>query len=191
MNPKDTIRQQKVTRFYNLHKRLPSYSEMAKLFSVQSKNAVAQIVKKLIDNNIVQKDSTGRLVPGPLLHGIKRLGTVEAGWPSPAEEELADTVSLDDYLIQNKESSFMLEVSGTSMIDAGIHPGDYVIVERGRTPRSGDIVVAEVDNEWTIKYFEKHGTTIRLLPANAKFKPIVPKDTLSITGVVRAVIRKY
>lgn len=191
MASKDEQRQRKIAQFYSRQQRLPSYSEMLGLFSVKSKNAVARIVHKLIDHDMVKKDSTGRLIPGPLLQGIKMLGTVEAGWPSPAEEELADAISLDDYLITNKESSFLLEVSGTSMTGVGIQPGDYVIVERGRTPKSGDIVVAEVDNEWTIKTFEKINKKIRLLPANPKFKPIIPTDSLSIAGVVRAVIRKY
>jgi len=124
-------------------------------------------------------------------HRLALLGTVEAGWPSPAEEEMVDTISLDDWLITNKQASFMLTVSGESMIDAGIHPGDVVIVDRGRPPRHGDIIVAEIDHDWTIKFYERHGGEVVLRPANKRFSPLIPREELRITGVVTAVIRKY
>jgi repressor LexA len=77
------------------------------------------------------------------------------------------------------------------MIEAGIMPGDLVLVERGRDPKDGDIVVAEVDHEWTMKYFKKQGGRIILVPANKKYQPIIPKAELKIAAVVRSVIRKY
>jgi repressor LexA len=119
------------------------------------------------------------------------LGSVEAGFPSPAEEELVDNLSLDDLLIQNREATFLLKVSGYSMTGAGILPGDMVIVDKGRTPRSGDIVIAQVDGEWTMKFLRKRGDDVTLVPANPSFQPIKPKDELKIAGVVTAVVRKY
>jgi len=87
--------------------------------------------------------------PGvPVDHGgIRVLGCVEAGFLSPAEEELVDTLSLDDLLIQNKEATFLLRVSGDSMTGASILPGDMVIVDRGMIAKIGDIVIAQVDGE--------------------------------------------
>ncbi len=99
------------------------------------------------------------------------LGLVEAGWPSPAEEELRDTLSLDEFLVQNPDASFLLKVSGDSMTGAGILPGDMVIVNRGQTAKSGDIVIAEVDGEWTMKFLKKGGDTVYLVPANPRYKP--------------------
>lgn len=119
------------------------------------------------------------------------LGRVEAGFPSPAEEELRDTLSLDEFLVQNPDASFLLKVSGDSMTGAGILPGDLVIVDRGQTARSGDIVIAEVDGEWTMKFLKKSGDAVYLVPANPKYKPIRPQRELKITGVVTAVVRKY
>jgi repressor LexA len=124
-------------------------------------------------------------------HAYKVLGLVEAGFPSPAEEELRDTLSLDEFLISNPDASFLLKVSGDSMIGAGILPGDLVIVDRGQTAKSGDIVIAEVDGEWTMKFFKKSGDAVYLVPANPKYKPIRPQHELRITGVVTAVVRKY
>ncbi len=125
-------------------------------------------------------------------HGaITFLGSVEAGFPSPAEEELVDTLSLDEMLIRNREASFLLKVAGDSMTGAGILPNDMVIVDRSETPKSGDIVIAEVDGQWTMKYLRKRGDNVMLLPANPKYKPIKPKNELKIAGVVTAVVRKY
>lgn len=181
----------KLKKFHAENRRMPSYGELATLLKFKSKNAAQYVVGKWIDAGVVRKDSAGKLVPGRLFLPIRVLGTVAAGWPSPAEEENVDTISLDDWLIRNKEASYMLKVSGDSMIDAGIHPGDMVILERGREPKNGDIVVAEVDREWTMKFYERRGAAVTLRPANAKYKPIVPSEELKVAGVVTAVIRKY
>ncbi len=77
------------------------------------------------------------------------------------------------------------------MIDAGIIEGDMVVVDRKRTPKLRDIVVAEVDGEWTMKYYLKKGSTVFLRAANKKYPDIHPKDELKIAGTVSSVIRKY
>ena len=77
------------------------------------------------------------------------------------------------------------------MSGAGILPGDMVIVDRGLAPKSGDIVIAQVDGDWTMKYLRKRGSDVQLIPANPAYKPIRPKSELKIAGVVTAVVRKY
>ena len=181
----------KLKRFYRDRRRMPSYGELAELLGFNSKNAARYRAERWVADGILGRDAAGRLIPGSSFFPVRVLGTVEAGFPSPAEEENADTISLDEWLIGNKEASFMLRVSGDSMIDAGIRPGDMVIMERGRAPKNGDIVVAEVDSEWTIKFYEKRGARVVLRPANKKHQPIEPREELSVAGVVRAVIRKY
>jgi len=119
------------------------------------------------------------------------VGHIMAGFPTPAEEELRDLISLDEYLIPRLNSSFMIKVSGDSMIGAGILPGDLVIVEKGRNPKAGDIVIAEVDGKWTMKYFRKEGKNIILEAANPQHVPIRPQVELRLGGIVTAVIRKY
>jgi repressor LexA len=177
--------------FYREEKRMPSFSEMLGLFEVKSKNAVSRIVSELARKNCILRDTKGRILPGVSFHGVKVLGYVEAGFPAPAEEQLVDTITLDEYLVQNHHDTFMLKVSGDSMIDAGIQPGDLVLLERGRVARNGDIVVAEIDHQWTMKYYEKRNGKVRLVPANKRYKAIIPKERLLISGVVIAVIRKY
>ena len=77
------------------------------------------------------------------------------------------------------------------MIGAGIMPGDLVLVDKGETPKSGDIVIAEVDGEWTMKYLKKRGESVTLVAANPNYAPIKPKKEIRVAGVVTAVIRKY
>ena len=183
---------EKLRSFYNREKRPPSYAEMLTLFRYRSKNAAYLFVQKLEEAGYARKNKQGKLTLTPRLTGsIRLLGMVQAGFPSPAEEELVDVLSLDEYLVRRPEATYMLTVSGDSMIDAGIHPGDMVLVERGGQPKSGDIVVAQVDGEWTIKYFRKHKRVVQLEPANARYSAITPKHSLVIGGIVRAVIRKY
>jgi len=185
------FRVREIARFYYQKGRMPSFSEIGGMLDLKSKNAVSKLVRKLEELKVLARDEKGRLTPGSIKFPVRILGTVEAGFPSPAEEELADTLSLDELLIQNQESTFLLRVSGDSMSGAGILPGDMVIVNKGQNPKSGDIVIAEVDGEWTMKYLRKRGGSVTLIPANPRYKPIKPKNELKIAGVVTAVVRKY
>ena len=180
-----------ISHFYYQKGRMPSFSEIAEMVGLRSKNAVFKLINRLEQLKVLERDGKGRLIPGSIASSVKILGTVEAGFPSPAEEELSDTLSLDDLLIQNPEATFLLKVSGDSMSGAGILPGDMVLIDKGRVPRSGDIVVAEVDGEWTMKYLRKRGDSVTLIPANPRYKPIKPQRELNIAGVVTAVVRKY
>lgn len=182
---------QKINRFYLQSKRMPSYSEMLTLFGFRSKNAVFKKVAQLIKIGLLEKDKKGKILPTILQKPTRVLGFIQAGFPSPAEEETLDLMSLDEYLISNPDATFLLKVEGDSMIDAGIHPGDLVLIQKNMSPKTGDIVIASVDGEWTLKYFEKKRTKVVLRAANKKYPPIEPKDELIIAGVVIANVRKY
>lgn len=170
---------------------MPSYSEMLKVFGLRSKNAVFKRVAALVREGVMEKDRFGHLIPKKLGGVVRILGTVAAGFPSPAEEELADTMSLDEYLISNPQATYLLKVDGDSMIEAGIRPGDLVLVQRNLAPKAGDIVVAQVDGEWTLKYFEKKSGAVSLRAANKKYPAITPRQELVIAGVIIANVRKY
>ena len=179
-------------RFYRQEGRAPGYAEMLALFKYRSKNAVHGLLNKLQEHGLLRKSSSGKIALTPRLTGsVRLLGTVQAGFPSPAEEELADTLTLDEFLIRRPEATYMLTVTGDSMTGAGILPGDIVLVERGVAPKPNDVVVAQVDDEWTLKYYVKDRAGVRLDPANPKYRFIRPKRSLTIGGIVRAVIRKY
>jgi repressor LexA len=182
----------RIWRFYQENRRMPTYSEIARFFHWRSKNAVFRLVAKLKTAGLIEQDEQGRLLPKSLaLPALKLLGTVEAGFPSPAEEELLDKISLDQWLVSNPNATFLLKVTGDSMSGAGILPGDMVLVDRALVPKNGDIVIAEVDGEWTMKYFSRQGGAVILTPANPRYQPIKPRQELKIGGVVTAVIRRY
>ncbi len=181
----------KLGSFYNREKRMPTYTEMMRLFGFKSKNAVSRVVDKLIEAGIVAKDHLGRLVPDSGFSEIPLLGSVKAGFPADVSEEANDTLNLYDYLTPRKENTYILEVDGDSMIEAHIADGDLVIVEKTNHAKDGDMVIANVDGEFTMKYFRKKGDKVWLEPANKNYKPIYPTQYLLINAVVKAVMRKY
>ena len=192
----------KILSFYRDNKRMPAYQEIMSMVGFKSKNAVYKLINKLIEDNVVEKDSKGRIVPNRVIGEVPLLGLVEAGFPTVAEEHVLDTMNIDDYLIGDKikDKVYMLEVKGDSMIEAGINEGDLVIAEKvagfggtggTRQAKEGDIVIAEVDGGWTMKYLRKKGSQFYLEPANKKYKPIYPEVSLNIAAIVRGVVRKY
>lgn len=178
-------------RFFVERKRMPSFAELVRLWGYKTKSAVHYRIQELADRGVIRKDGTGRIVPLRLEQGARLLGVVEAGFPSAAEEELLDVMNFDEYLTPNKESSYILKVKGDSMKDAGIQPGDMVIVERKSNYKTGQIVIAMIDGEYTMKYLRKRGEQYYLEPANVRYKPLFPKESFKIEAVVTAVVRKY
>lgn len=169
--------------------RMPTITEIAETFGYRSKNAAFELVEKLVDHGLLAKDARGRV--RLVSNGVRVLGTIQAGLPTMADEDVQESVSLDTYLVEKPEETFLVKVQGDSMIDAGIKEGDMVLVERGRTAREGDIVVARVDGEWTLKTFERRKGEAVLVPANRKYSVIRPEHELTFGGVVIGVVRKY
>jgi repressor LexA len=189
-NSEDNNQSEKLISYYKSNKRMPSYSEMMKLFGYKSKNAVFKLVEKFVEAGVVMKDSMGRLIPNSLFDEIPLLGSVKAGFPSDVTE-IRNSMNLEDFLIDKSKDTYILEVDGDSMIDAHIADGDMVIVERADRAKDGEIVVAEIDGEWTMKYWREKGTKAWLEPANKNFKAMYPEQSLRVAARVKAVIRKY
>jgi SOS regulatory protein LexA len=182
---------EQLKNFFHREKRMPSYSEMMHLFGFKSKNAVYRLVQKMLASGIVAQDQIGRLLPTSIFNDIPMGGLVKAGLPSSVDAQ-SESINLNDMLISKKNETYMLEVEGYSMIEAHIEPGDMVIVEKTNNANVGDIVIAMVDGEHTMKYFKKDKTgKIYLEPANKDFKNIYPSQSLEITGIVKGVVRKY
>ncbi len=111
--------------------------------------------------------------------------------PTTEDNYETESISLDQYLVGSPGYTFLLRVSGDSMIGEGINNGDLVILDKKRQPREGDVVAAFVDGAWTLKYYQKQNGVIVLLAANPKYQPIKPHESLELGGVVVSVIRKY
>jgi DNA polymerase V len=135
--------------------------------------------------------------PVPFLCGSMLLPeagcTVQAGFPSPADDFLVRRIDLSQELIAHPQATFLLRVSGESMKDAGIFDGDMLLVDRAIKPRHGHVVVAVVDGEFTVKYLYQRVGRIKLKPANPTFPEITPREgqTLEVWGVVTASIKRF
>ena len=118
------------------------------------------------------------------------LGRLPAGFPSPADDYLEGKLDLNRHLIKHPAATFFVRVTGDSMIGAGIHSGDLLVVDRSLEPADKNVVVAVLDGELTVKrLFKQHGV-LRLLPENLNYQPIeiTPQQTIEIWGVVTNVI---
>lgn len=182
---------EKLKRFYARWGRMPSYAELAELAGYASKQAAYRLANKLLDEGIIARDATGKLVPGERLLGVPLAGLIEAGTPSPAELSALETLSLDRELLTGKNVTYALRVKGDSMIGAGIMDGDMVLVESVTDAPLGSIVVAHIDGDWTLKYLREGKRGRYLEAANLDYPNLYPEEELRIGGVVRAVVRKY
>ncbi len=180
----------KILAFYRANKRMPSITEIMKACGFSSRSSAFYVVNKMVEEGIIEKDFKGRLAPTGKIHELRVLGAIRAGFAAPAEEELADTISIGEYLIRHKESSYLLKVEGDSMIDAGIQPDDMVIFERRADAKIGDIVVALTEDGYTLKYLRKKNGKAYLEAANAAYPLIHPKEG-QVIGVVTATFRTY
>ncbi len=114
---------------------------------------------------------------------------VPAGFPSPAADHVEKALDLNELLVQRPAATYFVRAEGDSMIEAGIHPGDILVVDRSLEARHGDVVIAAVDGELTVKRLELRPRT-RLLPANPAYRPIELREgeALELFGVVTSVI---
>ncbi len=200
-----TSRQEQVLNFiedYQLdHGKSPTIREIKEFLDVSSDNSVLKHLKALEKKGYIEKDDTPRGIK--LLESIKQklsaetfsiplLGFIPAGGPVGAEEYVEDYVTLDTSNIKNPTKCFMLSVTGQSMIDAGIFEGDLLVVDSSRQPKVGDIVIALVDNENTVKRLIQDSNGNFLLKAeNKDYNDIIPVEELQIQGVVVSLQRSY
>lgn len=127
---------------------------------------------------------------------LKIAPELRAGFPSPAEEYIHDSLDFNRDLIKHPESTFYGRVKGDSMIEAGIQDGDIAVIDKSRSASNGSIIVAYINNEFTIKYLDlthKDEGYIELRPANPKYQPIriTEADTFEVWGVVVYTIHPF
>ena len=115
---------------------------------------------------------------------------VQCGFPSPADDFLDLDINLNDYLVKHKSATFCVKVNGSSMNGVGIHSGDVLIVDRAESVKNNSIVLAVIDNEFTVKSIKKNAGKLYLNPANDNYKPIEITEDMNfhMWGVVTFVI---
>jgi len=177
--------------YYARHKTLPSYAGIAELLGMSSRSSVQKLVARLRDKGYLDTRVPRRITPTAKFLERRLVGTSPAGFPSPAEEVMGDAISIDDYLVEHPSKTVLVEVQGDSMIGAGIHDGDILIVKRESRPRVDRIIVAIVDGEFTIKHLRKDAHGYYLEPDNPAYPVIRPESDLKMYGVVVGQFRKY
>lgn len=177
--------------YYARHGVFPPYSGIGELLGLKSKSSVAALVARLRLEGFLEAMPDRRLKPGPRFFERVLAESVRAGFPQAADDSARDSLTIDEYLIEHPSRTVLVRVKGDSMVDAGIHPGDIAVVERTHSARPGDLVVAIVDDEFTLKRLARDKEGFLLLPANPAYPPIRPKGSLELFGVVVGIIRKY
>lgn len=176
----------------------PSVREICEAVSLKSTSTVHGHLKRLEKKGLIKRDATKpRALEIVELNGPKKeminvpiVGKITAGLPILATENIEDTFPIPLEYIKHNRELFMLKVSGESMINKGINNGDFAIIEQGDSAENGEIVVALIDNEATIKTFYKEKDYIRLQPENDTMDPIIVHNC-SILGKLVGLYRKY
>ncbi len=180
------------------HSLPPSLSEMADHLQVKSKNAVAKLLASLEEGGYIETNGKARGISvlnsltDSLQKGLVRvpvLGSIQAGSPHLAEEFIEEWINLPQSFIKGRKDVFLLRVRGDSMINAGIHEGDLVIVKPTREAKNNDIVVALLHDEATVKRFVQIKNRAYLKAENPDYQNIYPKEEWMVQGKVVGVIR--
>lgn len=181
----------KLQDYYADHSVLPPYSTIMVLLGFKSKSPVAALIARLKLQGFLESTPEKRLKPGRRFFERPIFDSVRAGAPSMAGDASYDTLTIDEYLISHPSSTVLVNVKGDSMVDAGILPGDTVVVEKRGPANVGDMVIAIVDNEFTLKTLGKERGRFILIPANPAYPIIRPQGDLEIFGVVVGQFRRY
>ena len=177
--------------YYAHHRALPSYATIGGLLGLRSKSSVAALVARLKLAGYLESTPDRRLAPTKRFFARPLAETpVRAGLPDPVEDGEADAVTIDDYLIERPSSTVLVRVKGDSMEDAGILDGDLVVVEKRAAAQKGEIVVAIVDNQFTLKRLDLEAGRFVLKPENKAYPIIRPEGALEIFGVMIGLVRK-
>jgi repressor LexA len=177
--------------YYTQHRALPSYASIGSLLGLRSKSSVAALVARLKLAGFVESTPDRRLAPTRRFFARPLAANpVRAGLPEAADDTEADALTIDDYLIARPSETVLIRVKGDSMIDAGILEGDLVVVEKRHDARTGEIVVAIVDNQFTLKRLDVDRGEFILRAENKGYAPIRPEGALEIFGVMVGLVRK-
>ncbi|MDQ7050588.1 MAG: transcriptional repressor LexA [Enterobacterales bacterium] len=171
----------------------PSHVELAELIGVKSSKAAADHLKALERKNVIEiypdKPRGIRLLNQNNEFELPLVGSVAAGMPIEAIENVESYVTIPEVM-RHKKPTFLLRVRGDSMIDAGILDGDLIAVRKSNTANVGEIIVARIDDEVTVKRLERQGANAVLQPANEHYDPIIlPAEQLAIEGHFVGLIR--
>lgn len=179
--------------YYVEAKRIPSHQRIAALMGFASKTAAKKLLARLESAGFLERTPDDdawipavRFFERPLAEVA-----VRAGAPDMIDGMGGEPFLVDQYLVRQPSRTVMVPVKGDSMMDAGIHDGDVVVVERSKAAKAGDFVIAIVDDEFTLKELGLERGHFILKPHNPAYPTIRPKGELEIFGVVTGLVRRY
>ena len=205
-----TSRQEEILEYikkYSKENRMPpTVREIGNHFEISSTNGVRSILAALIKKGyinrsprlsrgieVIDNDKSGNVAEAPSnTIEIPIVGRVAAGTPILAVQNLEGTVTIDRDFLACRSDVFALRVKGDSMINAGIFDGDLIFARQQKTAERGEIIVAQIDNEATVKYYHPLADHVELRPANPRYRPIIVKNDkdFTIAGKLIGVMRK-
>ena len=179
--------------YYADNRRIPSFQRVAELMGFASKAASSKLLERLSAAGYLERTPDDDAWVPAMKFFERHLAdiAVRAGGPDDLQGTTGDLFLVDQYLVRRPSTTVMVPVKGDSMIDAGIHDGDIVVVDRRQAAKAGDIVIAIVDNEFTLKELATEGRQFVLKPRNPAYPVIRPKGQLEIFGVVTGLMRRY
>ena len=190
---KDPEHLDRLRDYYAENRHIPSFQRICELMGFASKAAASALMNRLEKAGFVEKaPDNAAWIPGSrFFERYLADSAVRAGAPDMVEGTQGELFLIDQYLVRQPSSTLMVPVKGDSTIDAGIHDGDLVVVERAKAAKAGDFVVAIVDEEFTLKELIVEKGMFALKPHNPAYPIIRPKGQLEIFGVVVGLVRRY
>jgi repressor LexA len=186
----DTEHLAKLRTYWKRHQTFPSMGKLTEVVGLSSTSSVFELIRRLTEAGYLERVE-GRIAPSRRFFARPLLGRVRAGQPEPSSQEAPEVLTIDDYLIDDPNRTALVTVRGDSMKDAGLLDGDLVVVETNAATKPGDIVVAVVDGEMTVKTLRvDRRSQFFLEPANPAYQAITPEGSLEIVGVVIGSFRR-
>jgi repressor LexA len=181
----------KLQDYYARWRGLPSYNRLCEVLGMASRSAVGKVLRRLEKEGYLSLTPDDVWVPTSRFFGRKLADfRVPAGSPVSTGDVGSEEFAVDSYLVGSPSRTVFVPVRGESMVGAGILDGDVAVVEQGKEARQGDLVVAVVDGESTLKRLEVEDGKFILVPANPDYPVIRPKGALEVSGVVVGIVRK-
>lgn len=179
--------------YYAENRRVPSFQRIAELMGFASKAAASKLMDRLAGAGFFERtpDDEAWIPAERFFERPLADVAVRAGAPDMIEGSQGQLFLVDRYLVRQPSRTVMVPVKGDSMVDAGIHDGDIVVVERTKGAKAGDFVVAIVDDEFTLKELALEKGLFVLKPHNPAYPVIRPQGQLEIFGVVTGLVRRY
>ncbi len=184
---------QSLRDYYASNRRIPSLQRIAALLGFSSRSAAVKLMGRLADEGFVERTvDDDAWIPGSRFFARPMIdASVPAGVPVSAIDVGSQPLVFDEYLVRKPNETFVIPIKGDSMVEAGIFDGDLAVVERSTKAKVGDFVIANVDNEFTLKELVREKGAYALKPHNQKYPLIHPQGSLQVIGILVGLVRRY